>query len=697
MKKKSEKKLLRSLLIPILSVVAVLAVVIVTVQGVVFYRNLHSQIMQDNLTENQLIAERVSSFLSEAYALTEEMAQNPSILTMDTNIQTPILENCVKNNPYLELLYIQGTDGMQTGRSSGELANRSERWWFKQVTEEKKPFVSKSYYSVNTGMPCASVFFPMYQGESFAGVFATDIKLDSLVSLAAKVSDEKKDKTVFIIDGEGTIVAHPDEKYIEELYNYKNNTKTVSVKDDAGNVKTDADGNIITKEEGIEVSDSFDRMIAGVMAGKSDNAMVKIDGSTYYASFSPIAPDGESDAWSVVTVQKKGTLLAPLWFSILLSVVVAFLALVLAGFLVRRLTKRITDPITELTEAIGLASEGNFSIHAEGRGSAEIVELADSFNRMTDKISRILKETLSLINNVKGSSETLSEISEQSETAAKEMDDIAGGAASQLNDTEKALEITENLGRISEKLMEMNETLNEATQNTKNFSGIGRKSVEELQKKSQESLDAMQSSFEKVLGLSHSSEQIGTIIQEINEISSETSLLALNASIEAARAGEHGRGFAVVAEQVSALAANSEDATKNIADIVSRIQDEITEIVSELDGVKSIFGEQIGAVEEVGNSFDHFHRASEDTLDVVDQVGDLIGDSASLNRQVTASIRDIYEISKKTQEEAQRVSEQIKQQKEEIHGVADRVDDMNYASEMLETDMSMLTIGGNEE
>lgn len=693
MKGKSEKKLLRNLLVPVISVVTALAFVIVLVQGVFFYRNTHEKIVQDSKSENKLVSENVSHFISEAYSLSETLAQNPSILTMETGVQTPILENCVKNNPYLELLYIQGTDGMQTGRSGGELADRSERWWFKQVSEEKKPFVSKSYYSVNTGMPCASVFFPMYQENSFSGVFATDIKLDSLVSLVSEMSDVKRDKTVFIIDGEGTVVAHPDTQYIEELYNYKNYTKIVSVKDASGQVKTNADGSIVTEEQKIEVSDSFEKMIEEVMAGKDGTSMVKMNGATYYASYNPIMLDGESDSWSAVTLQKKTTLFASLYLAIGTAILVAVLALILAVFIVRKVTKRITDPVTELTNAIGLASEGDFSIRAEGRGSEEIVELADSFNRMTEKISHILHETVSLINNVKGSSETLSGISKQSDEAVSDMDDISAGAENQLNDTRNALELTGSLEKISSQLMEMNETLNSATQETKEFSSVGLQNVKELQDKSRESLEAVQVSFEKVLNLNESSKQIGVIVQEINEISSQTSLLALNASIEAARAGEHGRGFAVVAEQVSALASNSEGATKNIADIISRLQEEITEIVSEIDGIKNIFSDQIEAVEGVQDSFLHFKSASEETLNVVEQVGALIERSDSLNRRMIVSIDNIFHISEKTEEEARRVSSQIKQQKEDIYEIAKKVDGMNYASELLETQMSMLTIG----
>lgn len=693
MKRESGKKLLTGLLMPILTVIGALAFIIVFVFGVIFYSNTRKQIINDSLAENKLIANNVSSFMSEAYALSENLAQNPSILTMDTNVQTPILENCVSNNTYLELLYIQGIDGMQTGRSSGELANRSERWWFKQIVAEKKPFVSKSYYSVNTGMPCASVFFPMYKDKEFAGVFATDIRLDSLVSLVAQFSNEDKDKTVFIIDGEGTVVAHPDSRYIEELYNYNNCTRSISVKDDSGNVKSDEDGNILTQDEPIEVSDSFKKIISEVMAGNCATSDAKLDGKQYYVSYSPIVMDGESDSWSVITVERKSTLLAPIYIAILIAILISVVMLFVAFVIIRKLTKRITDHIEELTGAIELASEGDFSVRAGSGGSDEIAALSGSFNVMTDKISRILHETLSLINDVKGSAVKLSDISEESEAAVTDMNDISRGVASQLEDTQKTREITDNLKQISDQLMEMNTKLVEATLETRDVGGEGIKSVAELKKKSKDSLDAVKMSFDKVINLNESSKQIGSIVQEINEISSQTSLLALNASIEAARAGEQGKGFAVVAQEVSALAGDSEDATKNIETIITRLQGEIKLIVSEIEGIKQVFGEQFKAVEEVENSFKHFRTSSEETLSVVEQVGNLIDKTDELNHNIIDSIDHIYRVSKKTEENAQRVTGNIRLQKNDIHDIAEKVDNMNSASEMLESEMSMLTIG----
>ena len=173
----------KQLLFPMIAIVCAFAICLTGIVVFIFVKSYESEIYGESEDKSQLVSGEIATFLSGAYNVTQELAFNPSILTMKTEIQTPILEDCVKRNSYLELLYIQGRDGMQTGRSSGELADRSTRWWFTQTMEEQKAFVSKSYYSVNTGMPCASIFFPMYREDGLVGIFAADLKLDYLQSI----------------------------------------------------------------------------------------------------------------------------------------------------------------------------------------------------------------------------------------------------------------------------------------------------------------------------------------------------------------------------------------------------------------------------------------------------------------------------------------------------------------------------------
>lgn len=123
----------KQLLLPMIAIVCTLAVCLTGIVTFIFMKSYESEIYLRSQDKSQLVSGEIATFLDGAYGITEELSVNPSILTMDTNVQTPILEDCVKRNPYLELLYIQGTDGMQTGRSSGELADRSTRWWFIQT------------------------------------------------------------------------------------------------------------------------------------------------------------------------------------------------------------------------------------------------------------------------------------------------------------------------------------------------------------------------------------------------------------------------------------------------------------------------------------------------------------------------------------------------------------------------------------
>lgn len=123
-----KKSIFKQMLIPMVAIVSGLAVVLLVIMSVFFSSFYEGEIYSRNQDKVKLLAGEISTFIEGAYSVTEELSVNPSILTMKTEVQTPILEDCVARNTYLELLYIQDTSGMQTGRSSGELADRSNRW-----------------------------------------------------------------------------------------------------------------------------------------------------------------------------------------------------------------------------------------------------------------------------------------------------------------------------------------------------------------------------------------------------------------------------------------------------------------------------------------------------------------------------------------------------------------------------------------
>ena len=683
-----KKSIFRQLLLPMVAIVCALAAALVTIILSVFSQSYEKEVYQRGEDKSNLMAGEIRTFLDGAYGVTEELAVNPSILTMDTQIQTPILEDCVNRNTYLELLYIQGTDGMQTGRSGGTLADRSTRWWFIEVMEEQKPFISKSYYSVNTGMPCASIFFPMYQEEQLIGVFAADLKLDYLQTLIETYSDTENGEYSFIIDGEGVVVAHPDSVQIEEQYNYKTLIKTVSSKNADGTVKTDADGNIITQEEPFELSEEYCTLISEVMAGNSGSARIENVDGDYYVSYAPIEVKGESDSWSILTVKKASDAMALVNNFIVIAIGISVAAILIAIVIITMLARKMTAPIVKITQLIGDASEGNFMVRADESSQNELGTLAKSFNNMTKKIADILNKITTFTGQVVQSSGQMKELEECNCDIQKKIDEITKGAAGQTQDAEKVVARAAELEEKFQELAEKGRGMAQDARNTQDSSVAGEHVIEELHAHSGKTALMMEESYNRIMALNEQSQKISNIVNTINEISSQTSLLALNASIEAARAGEQGRGFAVVAESIGKLASDSGNATADIERIIQSLCTEISETVGTIEKIKESVQIQAKAVDKVQDTFADFKGLADTTLSNVDDINALIEQMHKLDRSMVHAAERIRDISQNTADLSENMVVTLESQTESISQVSERIANLTKVSEEVERDMT---------
>lgn len=678
----------RQLLFPMIAIVCAFAICLTGIVVFIFVKSYEGEIYGESKDKSQLVSGEIATFLSGAYSVTQELAVNPSILTMQTEIQTPILEDCVKRNSYLELLYIQGTDGMQTGRSSGELADRSTRWWFTQTMEEQKAFVSKSYYSVNTGMPCASIFFPMYQENSLVGIFAVDLKLDYLQSLIEQFSDLENGEYSFVIDGEGVVVAHPDSTQIEELYNYKLLTKTVSQKDGAGQPLTDAQGNILTQEQSISVSEDYQEIIADVMAGNSGSGKIKNEGETFFVSYASIPLQGESDPWSVITLHEESKAMAPVHRVMAIAAAVDLLVIFVAVFVIALLARKLTQPIIMITELIGEASEGDFTVRAAENNRNEIGVLATSFNKMTGKISAILTKITTITGEVVESSDHLKKIEEEMDATNQAVREIADGTDTQNENVRKVVMQEEELGEKFGQLQEKSELLLADAQNTILSGENGMKGVVELKRQNEAASMGMAKAYEKIMTLENQSQKISGILNTITEISSETGLLALNASIEAARAGEHGRGFAVVAESIGKLAADSSSAATNIEAIIAELCKDTSEAVENIEWIRKGMEEQTQVVDTVQSTFADFNALAEKTRESVKDMEKLIEEMHACDSSVVTAVERIRDISENTASLTERAAVYLEKQLNGIKDVASRIEHLSDVSEEMEQEMT---------
>ncbi|RJQ45661.1 MAG: methyl-accepting chemotaxis protein [Nitrospiraceae bacterium] len=284
--------------------------------------------------------------------------------------------------------------------------------------------------------------------------------------------------------------------------------------------------------------------------------------------------------------------------------------------------------------------EGDLTKRLKSDAEDELGELAKWFNIFVDSIQEVIKT-------VQTNSEGVSSASiELSSTA----DNLNRGSNEQKIQTES---VASAVVQISQSIAEVVSNASASAKASKDASDIASKGKDVVEKTvmgMERISETVRNTSEIIEKLGNSSQEIGNILKVINDIADQTNLLALNAAIEAARAGEQGRGFAVVANEVKKLAESTGSATKEIAEMIVKIQEDAKRSVQSMNTGKNEVETGVKLVEEAKSALNIIVDTSEKAAETVQMILKAAEEQSESAEQVSRNMENILLVANQSTE-----------------------------------------------
>ena len=338
------------------------------------------------------------------------------------------------------------------------------------------------------------------------------------------------------------------------------------------------------------------------------------------------------------------------------------------------LATTFNNMVAYLKEMAGVSmavAEGDLTLEVVPRSKRDT--LGNAFVRMQHGLQELVRTTRDSAGQVSagssqvaGAADESAKVSVQASSAIEEVTSTMHEMSINVQNVVKNTQVqASSVAETSASIDQMVTSINRVADTAKVLLDIANRSREEVvngistMEKATDGLNrtnkAIQSSAEIINVLGHRADDIGKIIEVIDDLAEQTNLLALNAAIEAARAGEHGLGFAVVADEVRKLAEKSTQSTKEIADLIQSIQREARQAVENMEHSTRIVEEGINLGSDLGSALHKISNVVTEVYKFSQEIGAATSEQSVGSQQIAKATSRLTEI---TQEINSAVEEQ---------------------------------------